>query len=221
MASLVGQERIAAHLQAFAANPFSTAFLFEGETGTGKTSAALALAQSLGCDMNQKPPEFGGVHVIASGEQSADAVREIARQMWNSPFAGSGWKVIIVNECDRMALPAETVWLDRLESLPAKTVVVFTTNYAGKLSQRFLDRCTRLEFDADAQHQAAALRTMLTAIWKAECGKAADPKMIDQVVQASVVNGKVSFRRAVQDLTVVLLSPCSIPIFASRMRLFV
>jgi DNA polymerase III delta prime subunit len=43
--------------------------LFTGPTGTGKTSAALALAADLGCGSD----EFGGLQVISSGEQTADA----------------------------------------------------------------------------------------------------------------------------------------------------
>jgi DNA polymerase III delta prime subunit len=141
----------------FAANPYPTAFIFEGETGTGKTSAALALAVALGCDLSQK--EFGGVQAIASGEQSADTVREAYRQMFNTPWHGSGWKVVIVNEADRMARPAETIWLDVLEAIPARTVIIFTTNEAARLSQRFLDRCTRLAFESDGRQRRANVPT--------------------------------------------------------------
>jgi hypothetical protein len=74
-----GQEAVVEVLSKFAKDPYSTAFIFEGYTGTGKTSAALALAAAVGCDLSQK--EFGGVHVIASGEQTAENVREVARQM--------------------------------------------------------------------------------------------------------------------------------------------
>jgi Rad3-related DNA helicase len=71
-----GQDAVVKVLRKFAANPYSTAFIFEGETGTGKTSAALALASAMGCDLGQK--EFGGVQAIASGEQSADTVRSVS-----------------------------------------------------------------------------------------------------------------------------------------------
>ena len=76
--------------------------LLLGETGTGKTTAALALAAALGCDVTQNPPEFGGLTVVASGEQTADTVRDLEKFMWRCPFHGSGWKVVVVNEADRM-----------------------------------------------------------------------------------------------------------------------
>ena len=199
-----GQDEIVKFLCMFAAKPFSTAMLFEGETGTGKTSAALALDAALGCDLSQKPQEFGGVHSIASGEQTADAVRETCRLMWNSPFSGSGWKVFVVNAADRMALPAETIWLDRLESLPAKTVVIFTTNNPERLSQRFKDRCTRLEFESDACKLRPAAERFVDAVWRAETGKTPDAAKVAQVVDAAQAGDRLSFRRIVQHLTVAL-----------------
>ena len=81
-----GQDAAVKVLRKFAAAPYSACFIFEGDTGTGKTSAALALASAIGCDLAQK--EFGGVQTIASGEQSADAVREAYRQMF-SGLAGA------------------------------------------------------------------------------------------------------------------------------------
>ena len=163
----------------------------------------LALANAPGCDLSKQ--EFGGVYVIASGEQSvADSVRETCRMMYNAPWHGSGWKVVVVNEADRMSSPAETVWLDRLEMLPPKTVVVFTTNYPGKLSQRFVDRCTRLTFVSDAEKLRASALRFASEVWKAEMRCKPDPARIQQIVQSVEVNGQISFRRLVQALTVAL-----------------
>jgi replication-associated recombination protein RarA len=197
-----GQDAVVNGLRRFVEKPYPTAFIFEGETGTGKTSAALSLASALGCDLAQK--EFGGVQSIASGEQSADAVRESYRQMFNCPWHGSGWKVVIVNEADRMARPAETIWLDVLEAIPRKTVIVFTTNEASRLSQRFLDRCTRLKFEADAEKLRAPAESFASAVWKEETGKRPDAAKVRQIVQATEAQGQLSFRRLMQQLTVAL-----------------
>jgi hypothetical protein len=198
LANLFGQPHVVRHLQAFAADPYPVAFLFSGETGTGKTSAALALATELGCDLDQR--EFGGVHVIASGEQSAEAVRECFQRMWLQAPCGSGWKVFILNEAERMHVQAETIWLDRLESIPPKTVIVFTTNHPQKISQRFRDRCMSLHFDSDAGLLRESAHLLLTRIWRAETGRSADLQIIDHVITAATVAGQLSFRRAVQFL---------------------
>lgn len=203
LAGLWGQPKAVEFLRRFAKYPYPAAFLFQGETGTGKTSAALALAAELGCAVDQG--EFGGVWVIASGEQSADAVRETCRRMWTTPMAGSGWKVVIVNEVDRMSTAAETIWLDRLENLPQRTVVVFTTNYPDRLSARLRDRCVRLGFESNAARLAAPARDLLLAMWKSETGDEPDRLMVEQIVLESVQGGQISLRRAAQMLGAALL----------------
>ena len=204
LADLVGQPEAVDVLTKFAQAPHSASFLFDGETGTGKTSAALALANALGCDLSQSPQEFGGVYTISSGEQTPDSVKECYRLMYNTPWHGSGWKVVVVNEADRMSGPAETVWLDRLEQLPKNTVVIFTTNHPEKLSARFIDRSTRLTFvsNADAQHSPAF--HLAVKIWKAETGKKPAARDIQEIVKATEQDGKISFRRLVQALTVAI-----------------
>jgi len=206
LAGLWGQPKVVAFLRRFAAHPYPVAYLFQGETGTGKTSAALALAAELGCAVDQG--EFGGVWVIASGEQSADAVRETCRRMWTTPMVGSGWKVVIVNEVDRMSAAAETIWLDRLENLPQRTVVVLTTNFPDRLSARLRDRCVRLGFESNAARLAAPARDLLLAIWKSETGAEPDRLMVERIVLESVQSGQVSLRRAVQMLGAALLEQC-------------
>ncbi len=52
LGTIVGQSWVVDQLRAFVAEPFPATFLFEGEMGTGKTSAALALAHELGVDVD-------------------------------------------------------------------------------------------------------------------------------------------------------------------------
>lgn len=193
---------VVAHLQEFAGNPYPMAWLFEGETGTGKTTAAMALAAELGCDIDQQ--ELGGVHVIASGEQTADAVRQTCRQMHLTPLYGSGWQVVIVNEVDRMSPQAETVWLDRLEQLPRRAVVVFSTNHPDRLSQRFRDRCTRLRFESAKGKLSLAAYSLCCAIWRQERRDEPDMSVIARVVEDATEGGRLSLRRVVQVLSVAM-----------------
>src|SRR5262249_7688652 len=69
LAEICGQGPAMALLQAFAKAPYPAAFVFAGETGTGKTSAALALARDLGCVPDEC--EFGGIYTISAGDQTA------------------------------------------------------------------------------------------------------------------------------------------------------
>jgi hypothetical protein len=102
-----------------------------------------------------------------------------------------------------MSQSAETIWLDRLENLPTRSVVVFTTNYFAKLSRRFRDRCVRLGFESDAAKLQHSVRLLLSAIWKAETQNRPPVAVIDRIIDEAVEDGRLSFRRAVR-----LLQPC-------------
>src|SRR5262249_34867531 len=126
LADVLGQPAAVRALQGFAAAPYPHAFLFAGPTGTGKSSAAMCLANDLGIDVDQG--ELSGLWQIASGDQTGESVRRAVEGLRVTPWAGSGWRLLLVNEADRMTEQAAFVWLDVLENLPPKAVVVFTTN---------------------------------------------------------------------------------------------
>lgn len=192
IANLRGQPEVVESLSRFVASPHPEAFVFEGDTGIGKTSAALSLAGELGCDLAMG--DLGGVFQIASGEHSADAIREMYDRLWYTTFGGSGWKVLIVNEAERMSPQAETVWLDRLEKLPPQTVVVFTTNNAGRLPQRFLDRCRVLKFRSSAADMAKAACEYAVEIMQG-LGLQLDARAVADAVAGAIVDGRISLRR--------------------------
>jgi replication-associated recombination protein RarA len=196
LSDLLGQEWVAHQLELFAAAPYPCAFLFDGDTGTGKTSAAMLLAEALGVCLAEGP--FGGLHQIASGEQSGQTVREMMRGLRSRPFFGSGWQVLVVNEADAMTASASIIWLDALEDLPPMTVVVFTTNAAGKIPARLRDRCERLTFEASAMLLRPALQEMTDRVWREEgCpGSAPEVEALDVFD-----GGNASFRRLLQALT--------------------
>jgi len=104
-----------------------------------------------------------------------------------------------------MHVAAETIWLDLLEALPPCTTVIFTTNHAGKLSQRFLARRMRLFFESDAGKLARSARQLLAAIRKQETGKVVDLSSFSHLVDAATIDGQPSFRRAVGLLEVELI----------------
>jgi DNA polymerase III, delta subunit len=194
---ILGQPWLVHQLGLYIEQPYPVAFLFAGNTGTGKTSAALCLARSLGVAMDDE--EFGGLHQIASGEQTGETVRMKINAMRVRPFTGSGWKVLIVNEADHMTANAAQIWLDALESIPPQTVIVFTTNSAGKLPARLRDRCEGFQFESGLLSLQPAMRELAARVWAAEVGgdcpdlEAFGPLIDDR--------GDVSFRRLLQQMT--------------------
>jgi DNA polymerase III, delta subunit len=197
LGALLGQPWVSQQLELFADNPHPAAFLFEGDTGTGKTSAALLLAEALGVQIDEGP--FGGLHQIASGEQTGETVRRMMESLRCRPFFGSGWKVLIVNEADAMTPNAAFVWLDALEDLPPQTVIIFTTNAAGRIPARLRDRCERLTFESSALLLRPYLQELTNRIWREE-GCSGSPPDVETLGLADD-NGNASFRRLVQKLT--------------------
>jgi len=205
LAELAGQPEALAMLRDFAAMPYSWPFIFHGDTGTGKTSAAWALAADLGCNIDADPAEFGGVFSIPSGEHGADAVRDVWPALWLTPFdSARGWKVLIVNEVEQVSAKVELLWLDRLEDLPPKTVIIFTTNAVESLPARFRDRCTVLAFEASADRLDGPARGLARQIWRQETGEECPPAVVQQIVDRATQAGRVSFRRVVQNIMPLL-----------------
>jgi hypothetical protein len=117
------------------------------------------------------------------------------------PLCGSGWRVLMVNECDRMALPVETIWLDALEHLPPQTVVVFTTNEPGRLSQRFRNRCEELAFVGGSGHLKPWIAALAQRLWERE-GKGPPPELdgLGMPTLGDTGSMTASFRLALQQL---------------------
>lgn len=168
LSEVVGQSTAIAALQSYLEQPFPGAFVFDGPTGVGKTAAARALAFDLGC--SQEDPEMGGLLEIPSGKQDGKAVEDLLRNISRRPLFGSGWNVALINEADLMTPQAEGIWLDGLEHLPNKAVVIFTTNDIHRLSKRLVGRCERVQFDGSSPEFLAGLAGLVKRIFKAETG---------------------------------------------------
>ncbi len=209
---VLGQEAVVASLKTFAANPYPAAFLFHGESGTGKTSAAHALAHKLGVAVEDG--DIGGLFEIPSGSQSAEAVRKLLDTLCYRPLVGSGWRVCVVNECDRMSQPAETIWLDALEHLPPQTVVIFTTNNLTKLSRRFRDRCEVFGFTCQREAIGPWIRALAQRVWEQEGGVGECPGLetIGLPTLGDLDNFHPSFRLALQQLQRTIRDARGVPV---------
>jgi len=194
--AIAGQTRAVRFIDAVVASAVETgepvALVLTGGSGVGKTSAAKAIAAAVGCDIENA--ELGGLVEIASGEQDGKAVKELAGLLRLRPFTGSGWRVAIVNEADCMTKQAEVVWLDALESLPSKVVIVFTTNSVENLSGRFLSRCHVVKFESRGVEAEKAVEALVRKVLKAEKVKA--PADLSTFGRESI--GIVNYRLAMQ-----------------------
>lgn len=187
ISAFTGVDRPKRILSAFAAAPYSSAWLLHGPSGLGKTTMALALAETLG----------GQLHHIASRECNLDTVQRCVDACHYVPWSGR-WHCVVVDEADQMSTAAQHAFLSVLDSTnpPPDSVFVFTSNSLAKLEERFISRCRPIEFSGADLDLVALLRS----IWKAEAEGREGPDF-----EAIAMRAKTNVRAAIMDLEVELM----------------
>jgi hypothetical protein len=164
LADLVGQS-CGRHLRAFVERPYRCCLLFEGPGGVGKTSAAMCVAHALGC-----VDEMSGLMVQGCSDLGIDQAREVFRTLSLRPFAGRGWRVLVLEELEWLHPQVQRFLKVGLETLlPVKCIVVATSNDVGRLDGPLLQRFSRHEFEGGRLFREMS-RERLHAIWKHETG---------------------------------------------------
>jgi DNA polymerase-3 subunit gamma/tau len=172
IADFVGLEKPKKILRKFAANPYPSAWLFVGPPGVGKTTMALALAETLSAEL----------HHIPSQQCNASAVEDVIRQCWYIPR--SGFHLVLVDEADRMSNAAQLQFLSKLDATayPPQTIFIFTCNAIDGLEPRFLSRTRQLEFSSYGL--ASETIALLQTIWQREASDAPTPAFAQIVKQS-------------------------------------
>lgn len=193
IAELQAQPRAQSVLQSFLASPYSAAFIFHGPTGTGKTSAGYALAAELRIDT-----DFA-LYEIAAGKQLSEDVERVIDRASRRMLVRAGysdWRMVLVNEADRMPEKVEHLWLDPLDMPPENIVFVFTSNKIDRFTERFKGRCLPVDFTQDHGEARRALEKHIAEIWKKETGRAVAPTL----KHLGMEDGAIDFRAALQRL---------------------
>lgn len=171
-----GLEKAKRILGRFAANPYQSAWLFVGPPGVGKTTMALALAETLSAEL----------HHIPSQQCNVAAVEDVIRQCWYVPASG-GFHLLLVDEADSMSSAAQLHFLSKLDAtaFPPQTIFVFTCNATQGLEPRFLSRTRQIEFSSYGI--AGEATRLLESIWQREASGAAAPNF-SRIVKESANN---------------------------------
>jgi len=172
----VGLEKPKRILCKFSANPYASAWLFVGPPGIGKTTMALALAETIGAEL----------HHIPSQKCNAQAIDDTCRMCAYVPLSG-GFHLVVVDEADRMTPAAQLALLSKLDATdaPPNTIWVFTCNATDGLEPRFLSRTRQIEFSSYGLASEAA--HLLESIWQREASGADAPNFA-QIVKDSANN---------------------------------
>jgi len=165
--SQVAGQRAVRVLQGWLLEPYPACFCLEGAPGTGKTSTAFALANELGCE-----DEFSGREVVIGSELSVDAARTLFQRTLRctplQPLKVPAWHCLIIEELELVSPQCVTFLKVALETgLPARCVVVATSNNTAKLPQALRERFTLLSFGS-GEAFANEAGDVVAAIWDAE-----------------------------------------------------
>jgi DNA polymerase-3 subunit gamma/tau len=137
-------------------------FLFTGDAGCGKTTAARIIALGLNCResdgptsdpclectecvtiLNQNSMDVVEVNVGQSGGK--DAVDTVSRDLMSAPFSGR-FKVVIFDEAHKLTPAAQDLLLKVIEDGYKHVYFVFCTNKPEKLTEAFIGRCSVMHF---------------------------------------------------------------------------
>lgn len=180
----VGLENPKKIMRKLVAEPFASAWLFVGPSGTGKTTMALALASMI-------PAEL---HHIPSQECNLETIERVRRTCQYVPRAGCKMHLVLVDEANHMSFAAQMSLHSKLDAtnFPPDTIFIFTSNATDKLEQSFLSRLMPVEFSSYGISTDAA--ALLAKVWSAEAGEAPGPNFA-RIVKDSANNVRESLMR--------------------------
>jgi replication-associated recombination protein RarA len=188
-AGLDKPKRICARL---AANPRSSAWLFVGPSGTGKTTMALALAELINAE----------IHHIPSQECNLQNIERLQHTCAHVPMFGAKFRLVLVDEADQMTNAAQVALLSMLDStgFPKDTIFVFTCNGTDRLEPRFLSRLQTVEFSSYGMAKDAT--DLLARIWQSEAPQDAPAPNFARIVKESNNNMRESLMRLDTELLI-------------------
>jgi len=159
--ALIGQEHVVRTLQnALVHNRLSHAYLFSGERGTGKTTAARLLAKAVNCLEGIQAETCGRcdhcqaiangsfldlIEMDAASHRGIDDIREIRELTQFAPGAGR-YRVYIIDEVHQLSAPAKDALLKTLEEPPPQTLFVLATTEPHRVPATIRSRTQHLTF---------------------------------------------------------------------------
>jgi DNA polymerase III subunit delta' len=162
---IAGHRRIVALLaRSVARDSLPPSLIFAGPAGAGKRLTATAVAQALNC-LQPITPDFDacgrctactriarGVHpdvlVVEPGDMGSiriEQIRDVIDRAAYRPFEGKR-RVVVIDDADAMAAPAQNALLKTLEEPPSSSVFILVTARPDVLLPTVRSRCIRLWF---------------------------------------------------------------------------
>jgi replication-associated recombination protein RarA len=169
MADILGQP-VTRALETFAIEPYPSILILEGASGTGKTCAAMILA-----DMLADKGWFGkSVHELNGAELDVDTARRYFDSN-TSPFrfcvSNNKHHVLAIEELEWMSPQCQRYLKDTIEKAQRRwrVIVIATSNNSSKLEYALRSRFKSFCFSSGPTF-ADAINAWLPTVWELEMG---------------------------------------------------
>lgn len=135
-------------------NRLAQAYVFCGPEGVGKKKVAFYLAEKiLGGGKVESNPDLIFLEpeklekngIVKKGEIKIEAIRDLQKQLSLFSLNGKG-KVAIIDDADKMNVPAQNSLLKILEEPFEKTTIILITSSEKKLLLTIMSRCRKMKF---------------------------------------------------------------------------
>lgn len=186
---VIGQPEVALRLAEYAKTYNMPHLLFSGPAGTGKTTAAIALAR----DIYGEEYKHNILELNASDERGIDTVRGKIKDFARSaPISGAPFKIIFLDEADALTPEAQQALRRTMELFSSSTRFILSCNWSGKIIEPIQSRCALFRFKPLTKQE---VRDALGRIVKAE-GLTVEDKAYDALIETS----EGDMRRAINAL---------------------
>ncbi len=144
---LVGQEHVTELLKTAVKNgTFSHAYLFTGQRGTGKTSAARILAYAINeLPYNADTGHLDIIEIDAASNRRIDDIRDLREKVFIAPVSAK-YKVYIIDEVHMLTGESFNALLKTIEEPPAHAVFILATTELHKVPATIVSRTQRFHF---------------------------------------------------------------------------
>lgn len=160
---IIGHEPIIGHLKKELKNQeISHAYLFEGIDGIGKKKTAMAFAKALLCTGKGEKPckkcraciqvdhgHYPDIQLVTKKALEASIkisqIRELIRGLSVKPYSGN-WRIIIIDEADKMTTEAQNSLLKSLEEPLSYNVFILLTSQPKGILRTIHSRCQKYFF---------------------------------------------------------------------------
>ena len=149
----IGNEHLKSKVDVYLKSGDMPHLLLFGRAGTGKTTLAKMLVNSIECDY---------LYINASDENSVDTVRNKVRN-FASTIGFKDMKIIILDECDYITPNAQAALRNLMETLSKHCRFILTCNFVERIIDPIQSRCQSFQIVPPSKKEVAVhLHNILT-----------------------------------------------------------